>query len=1003
LDVSFVLTAPTTNNTDPSGTFSYVSDNTNVATVSGDVITIVSVGNATIRATQASTMDYNSVSIDASLVINKSNPTLSDFNTITATYGDASFTIIPPTTNNTDPSGTFSYVVNDISIASTIGNKINIRGVGNTYIRAIQAESNNFNSATIDASFIVNKLTPTLYNFNAITATYGDASFTIIDPSSNSNGGYIYESGNTNVVRVNGKRIIINGAGTTYIRAIQLDTTYYNSNFIDASFTVNKANPVLTNFNTITKIYKDASFNITDPSSNNIDPSGTFSYIIGNTNVSTVSGKTISIVSAGNTYIRAKQEETNNYNSITIDASLNVSKKNASITFNSITITYNDASFITLLPQSTNDDPSAIFNYSINNNNIVTLSGNILTIIKPGTANITVSQPETNNYNSASIDASLVINKLNHTLSNFSIPNKTYTVDISFALSNPDSSNNDPSGTFIYTSSDTTIASISGNIVSINKAGKINITATQQTTTYYNSASIDASFVINKFNPVLSNFNIPNYNYGDQWFLLNNPTSTNLDPSGTFSYSSSNKDVAVVYGNAVTIIGGGTSVITATQAETNNYNSGTITGNLIINPIMPTITFYNIVKTMNDVKFTLYATSNSPGEFTYISSHPNIATINNNIVSVNAIGNCTITVIQSATNSFTQATATRTLTILKAPPLIRIQNITATYGDSAIGLKPISASQGTYQYSSNNNDVISMFNNKATIVGIGSAVINIVQTESDNFLSGSTSMIITVNKANPTIIFKNLVKFDDDADFTLNPISNSNGTFTYSSSNQNVATVYGNNIHIVGLGTTTLTINQAEGTYYNASSMTVQLSIVTIKYPTLTNFDNLTKKYEESSFIIQPPDSDNSDGSFTYQSSNSSVATVNGNIININGIGTTTITANQSSTNKYYAGNISAILTVSKNSSFSFRYVPIMNFKTNKNTVYKVQKLGVSSSERIIFRTSELLPTGITLNKITGEIYGIPTIAFGEFICQVFSDSNHYSSYRQEIKLTCYE
>jgi hypothetical protein len=185
--------------------------------------------------------------------------------------------------------------------------------------------------------------------------------------------------------------------------------------------------------------------------------------------------------------------------------------------------------------------------------------------------------------------------------------------------------------------------------------------------------------------------------------------------------------------------------------------------------------------------------------------------------------------------------------------------------------------------------------------------------------------------------------------------------------------------------------------------MTVELSIVTIKYPTLTNFDNLTKKYEESSFTIQPPDSDNSDGSFTYQSSNSSVATVNGNIININGIGTTTITANQSSTNKYYAGNISAILTVSKNSSFSFRYVPIMNFKTNKNTVYKVQKLGVSSSERIIFRTSELLPTGITLNKITGEIYGTPSIAFGEFICQVYSDSAYSSSYRQEIKLTCYE
>ena len=918
-DASFILSAPTTNNADPSGTFSYVSVNTNVATVSGDVISIVTAGNTTITATQASTANFNAGTIDASFIVNKADPSL-NFNDITNQYLDVSFVLSAPTTNNTDPSGTFSYVIGNVNVATVSGNIIKIVSAGNTTISATQASTANFNAGTIDASLVITKSNPTLSEFTVNTITYGDASFTL-----------------------------------------------------------------------------------TAPTTNNIDPSGTFTYIIGNTNVATVSGDVITIVRTGNTYIRATQAETNNFNSITIDASLNVSKKNPSITFDSITITYNDASFISLSPQSTNDDPSAIFNYSISDSSIASISGNVLTIIKPGNADITVSQPETANYNFASIDASLVINKINHTLSNFSIPNKQYSVDISFALSNPDSSNSDPSGTFIYSSSDTTIATVSGYIVTINKVGKVNITATQQSTTYYNSASIDASLVINKLDTVLSNFNIPSYNYGDQWFLLNNPTSNHSDPSGTFSFNSSNKDVAVIYGNAVTIIGGGTSLITATQRETNNYNSATITGNLIINPIIPTITFYNIVKTMNDVNFTLYATSNSPAEFTYISSNPNIATINNNIASLHGIGNCTITAIQNATNSFTQGTAICTLTIVKAPSIIRIQNITATYGDSPISLNPISVSQGAYYYSCNTNDVISLFNNKATIVGIGSAVINIIQAETNDLLSGSTSMTITVNKANPTIIFNDLVKFDDDSDFPLNPSSNSNGTFTYASSNEDVATVYGNNVKIESLGTATLTINQAEGTYYNASSKTVQLSVVSIKYPTLTNFENLTKKYEESSFIILPPDSDNSDGSFTYQSSNSSVASVNGNIININGIGSTTITATQSSTNKYYAGNINAILTVSKNSSFLFRYTPIMNFKTTQNTVYKVQKFGISSSERIIFRTSELLPTGITLNKITGEIYGISSTAFGEFTCQVYSDSAYYSSYRQEIKLTCYE
>ena len=69
----------------------------------------------------------------------------------------------------------------------------------------------------------------------------------------------------------------------------------------------------------------------------------------------------------------------------------------------------------------------------------------------------------------------------------------------------------------------------------------------------------------------------------------------------------------------VTIIGVGSSTITASQASTASYTSGTITASLIVNKGTPTITFSIPAKTVGDSPFILAPTSNSTGAFTYTS------------------------------------------------------------------------------------------------------------------------------------------------------------------------------------------------------------------------------------------------------------------------------------------------------------------------------------------------------------------------------------------------
>ncbi len=79
--------------------------------------------------------------------------------------------------------------------------------------------------------------------------------------------------------------------------------------------------------------------------------------------------------------------------------------------------------------------------------------------------------------------------------------------------------------------------------------------------------------------PTLGAFPDVNKVEGDAPFTLTAPTSKG---PGAFSYSSSNAAVATIAGNTVTIVGIGTSTITAKQASSGSYNESTISALLTV-------------------------------------------------------------------------------------------------------------------------------------------------------------------------------------------------------------------------------------------------------------------------------------------------------------------------------------------------------------------------------------------------------------------------------------
>jgi hypothetical protein len=409
-------------------------------------------------------------------------------------------------------------------------------------------------------------------------------------------------------------------------------------------------------------------------------------------------------------------------------------------------------------------------------------------------------------------------------------------------------------------------------------------------------------------------FTVPIKNIGDAPFTITPPTTNS---SGSFTYTSSNTEVATIDGITVTIVGMGTSTITAVQESTDYFISGTVSTSLVVENVKPVVTDFSVPeKTFGDAAFSVVApTSNSDGIFTYTSSNTAVATVAGSTITIVSAGTSTITASQAITADYGSAKITAALTVNKATPTItNFSAITKTFGNAAFSLvAPTSNSTGAFTYTSSNTAVATIVGSTVTIVGGGTATITATQATTTNYLAGTTTATLTVNKATTILSnFSAITKTFGNAAFSIvAPTSNSAGSFTYTSSNTEVATIAGSTVTIVGVGTATITASQATTTNYLAGTITATMT-VSKATPIITIFDVPAKAIGTAPFSLVAPTS-NSSGAFTYTSSNTSVATMDGSMVTIVGLGNTTITAVQASTTNYLSGSITGIFSIMVN------------------------------------------------------------------------------------------
>jgi hypothetical protein len=481
-----------------------------------------------------------------------------------------------------------------------------------------------------------------------------------------------------------------------------------------------------------------------------------------------------------------------------------------------------DQGTTTLVPPTSNS-PGA-WTATVADPTIATVRGLVVTVLKAGTTGITYTQAASGEFVSVSRVSRLIVEKGTPKFGTWN-PVTATLLSRTLKLTPPTSTSVAP---WSYKTSDSKIATVSGDTLTFLDAGTATITAMQSATTNWLGGEVNTTLTVTSLPKTLGTFtNITIAKDSVSSLDLVSPTSNS---PGAWTFTIADSNVATLVGNVLTPRNIGTTTITARQAASGGYGSSMLTMTLTILGAATAIgEFKDVTYTQSPTTantFTILApSSNSPAAWTFSSSDTSIATItttqNTGAVRVFKPGRTTITASQAVSGNYSAASKTMTLTVSAAPTYVALEDLQKVVGDPAQTiLPPASTSAGGWTYASSDPEVVSVSGQKLTFGNAGSAVITMTQAANDFWLSGSTTFKVTILGTTPTIGTLAPVKVEVGQTLAAitNPVSNSSGKWKYSITDPAIAKVVNNAIVGVAVGTTTIIATQLPGGKYGQSN-----------------------------------------------------------------------------------------------------------------------------------------------------------------------------------------
>jgi hypothetical protein len=924
------------------------------------------------QGTLAAGSNYTITFAGNNFAITKATPVVT-FNDVSKKNTDADFALDAVFT----PAGAITYTDQSSNGLITLnGSTVHLTGgTGSVNIQACIPSSANYNSLCKTVALTISDLQIPTITFNNVNTTYGSAAFDL-SATSNSNGAITYSivSGTGATVSTTG-HVIITGGGPVVVQASQAATTTFANTSVNATITIATVPATVTATTGQSKVYGANDPILTYTSTGLIgtdaftgslsraagEAAGT--YAINQGTLTAGSGYTITFVTK-NFAVTAKP--------ITVTATAGQSKvygaTDPTFAYTSTGLNGGDL-FTGSLSRAAGAN---VGSYAISqgtltagSNYTITFVGNNFTVTaKPVTVTATAGQSKVygatdptfaytstglnvgdlftgslsraagENVSSYAISQGTLTSGSNYTITfvgnNFAITAKPVTVSVTAGQSKVYGAT-DP--TFAYTSTGLNVGDLFTG--SLSRLAGENVGSSyaisQGTLTAGSNYSITfagSNFAITKATPVVT-FNDLFKRNTDADFALN----AVFTPAGAITYTDqSSNGLITLNGSTVHLTGGTGSVnIQACIPSSANYNSLCKTAVLTISNLqIPTITFNNVNTTYGSAAFDLSATSNSNGAITYSVLSGTGATVSAaGHVTVTGTGQVQVQAVQSSSTTFGPGGTTATITILQGTPVIsNFSDLTKLVNDANFDLAATTNSDGTISYQLLTGSSASLSGKTIHILGAGTVSLKANVPATANYLAITKNITLTINKLSQTISFASLPSMKvSDPDLTLTATANSGLPVSYTSSNQAVATVNGNTLKVVGVGTTSITAVQGGNAIYNAATDVVQSLVVNKSAQAITFGVIAAKTFGDAAFTISATSSSSLPVTFAIASG---PATISDNTVTIVGAGDVAITASQAGNSIYNAASdLTQTFTVAKSSqSITFNPLPLKQFGT---------------------------------------------------------------------------
>ena len=865
------------------------SSNTSVATVIDGEVTAIKAGTTTITVTtedggKTATCEIEVNALVSSVSLNKSEVVLTEGDTTTLAV-----TINPE--NATNKNVTWSS--SNTAVATVKDGVVMALKPGTTTITVTTEDGGKTATCKVTVNEKIYPVENISIDKNSATLFEGEilTLFANITPENATNKNVTWTSSDTSVAMVADGKVTALKAGTTTITVTTEDggKTAICSITVNAkvsSISLDKTQVSLTEGDTTTLI---ATINPSNATNKNVGWSSS------NTSVATVSNGKVTAVKAGTAIITVTTEDGGKTATCTVTVNENIYPVEGISLNQSTTTLYEGDSLSLTATISPSNATNKNVSWKSSNTSVATVSNGNVTAVKAGTTTITVTTEDggktaTCNVTVIAKVAGVSLDKSSATL----LEGETITLTATINPSNATNKN------VTWSSSNSSVASVSNGVVTALKAGTTTITVTTEDGGKTATCSITVNEKIYPVSGISLNKSTLTMCENENYTLTATITPSNATNKDV-GWSSSNTSVATVSNGVITALNVGTTTITATTVDGGMTASCNIT--VLAKVTSVSLDKYEATLCENET-ITLTATISpnhaSNKNVTWNSSNTSVASVSNGVVTALKAGTTSITVKTEDGGK----TATCYVTVIAKVSNISLNKTSAslTEGDTltlTATITPSNATNKNVTWKSSNTSVAKVSNGVVTALKAGSTTITVTTEDGAKTATCQVTVNAKVYPVTSVSLSKSSTTLTEGGTITLtatiNPSNATNKNVTWSSSNSSVASVSNGVVTALKAGTATITVTTEDGGKTAKCNVTVIAKVTSVSLDK-TNIELTEGDVTTLTATIKPDNATNKN--VTWSSSNSSIASVSNGKVTALAPGSATITVATEDGNK---------------------------------------------------------------------------------------------------------